>query len=119
VEVLQKARGLGDLLVVALNSDDSVRRLKGHSRPIQNEQDRMRIMAALACVDFVTLFDEETPSELIKLFKPAVLVKGGDYAADNIVGSGDVKSWGGRVEIIPLVSGRSTTALVEKAKSKH
>jgi D-beta-D-heptose 7-phosphate kinase/D-beta-D-heptose 1-phosphate adenosyltransferase len=118
VEVLQKARMLGDLLVVALNSDQSVRGLKGPSRPLQNAEDRTRIMAALACVDYVTIFDEATPKELISLFKPSVLVKGGDYNADDIVGAADVRSWGGRVEVIPLVKGRSTTALVDKASRK-
>jgi D-beta-D-heptose 7-phosphate kinase/D-beta-D-heptose 1-phosphate adenosyltransferase len=118
VEVLQKARMLGDILVVALNSDQSVRALKGPSRPLQSEEDRTRIMAALACVDYVTIFDEATPKALISLFKPSVLVKGGDYNADDIVGASDVRSWGGRVEVIPLVKGRSTTALVDKASRK-
>lgn len=118
VEVLQKARMLGDILVVALNSDQSVRVLKGPSRPLQSEEDRTRIMAALACVDYVTIFDEATPKALISLFKPSVLVKGGDYNADDIVGASDVRSWGGRVEVIPLVKGRSTTALVDKASCK-
>jgi D-beta-D-heptose 7-phosphate kinase/D-beta-D-heptose 1-phosphate adenosyltransferase len=117
VEILQRSKSLGDILVVAINSDDSVRRLKGPARPLQTEHDRARIMAALACVDYVTIFGEETPIELIHLLKPTVLVKGGDYNLDTIVGARDVISWGGRVEIIPLVDGRSTTSLVAKAKT--
>ena len=116
VEVLQRAKSFGDILVVALNSDASVRRLKGQKRPIQNQQDRAKILAALACVDYVTVFDEETPANLISVLKPAVLVKGGDYSSDSIVGAREVKAWGGRVEIIPLVQGRSTTNIVEKAR---
>lgn len=116
VEVLQRAKSFGDILVVALNSDLSVQRLKGPQRPIQTEQDRAKILAALACVDYVTIFGEETPAKLISLLKPSVLVKGGDYSADSIVGAREVKSWGGRVEIIPLVKGRSTSSIVEKAR---
>lgn len=116
VEVLQRAKSFGDILVVAMNSDLSVQRLKGPQRPIQTEQDRAKILAALACVDYVTIFGEETPAKLISLLKPAVLVKGGDYSADSIVGAREVKSWGGRVEIIPLVKGRSTSNIVEKAR---
>lgn len=118
VETLQKSRSFGDLLVVGLNSDASVKRLKGATRPLQNEEDRARIMAALACVDYVTIFDEETPHELILSLKPNVLVKGGDYTVATIVGAQEVLGWGGRVEIISLVPGRSTSALVEKSKSK-
>jgi D-beta-D-heptose 7-phosphate kinase/D-beta-D-heptose 1-phosphate adenosyltransferase len=103
-------------LIVALNSDDSVRKLKGPSRPLQTEDDRARIMAALACVDYVTVFDEDTPQALILELRPHVLVKGGDYNIDTIVGAKDVLSWGGRVEVIPLVDGRSTTSLVTRAK---
>ncbi len=116
VDVLQAAKAFGDILIVGVNSDESVRRLKGASRPIQSEMDRTKILSALACVDYVTIFDEDTPAELIQLFRPSVLVKGGDYQADSIVGAGEVKSWGGRVEIIPLVKGRSTTSMVNKAR---
>jgi D-beta-D-heptose 7-phosphate kinase/D-beta-D-heptose 1-phosphate adenosyltransferase len=103
--------------VVALNSDESVRKLKGPTRPLQNESDRARILAALACVDYVTIFGEETPLELIKLLRPDILVKGGDYKVDEIAGAREVIGWGGRVELIPLVEGRSTTNLVKKSKT--
>lgn len=117
VETLQKSKSFGDILVVAINSDASVRKLKGPSRPLQTEDDRARIMAAMACVDYVTVFGEETPHELILELKPKVLVKGGDYNIDSIVGAKEVMGWGGRVEVIPLVTGRSTTSLVDRAKS--
>lgn len=117
VETIQKSKSFGDILVLAINSDASVKKLKGPSRPLQNEDDRARILAALAAVDYITVFGEETPLELINLLKPHVLVKGGDYKADSIVGAKEVKSWGGRVEIIQLVEGRSTTSLVTKAKT--
>jgi D-beta-D-heptose 7-phosphate kinase/D-beta-D-heptose 1-phosphate adenosyltransferase len=114
VSYLQRARELGDLLVLGLNSDASVRRLKGETRPLVNETDRAEILAALACVDHVVVFDEDTPLELIKLLQPDILVKGNDYAEDEVVGAELVRQWGGRVELMPFVSGRSTTALVSK-----
>lgn len=117
IEKLQRSKSFGDILVVALNSDASVKKLKGPSRPLQTEDDRARIMAALACVDYVTIFDEETPYEVIVELRPKILVKGGDYSIDTVVGAREVLGWGGRVEIIPLVSGRSTTSLVTKAKN--
>lgn len=117
IETLQKSKSFGNILVVALNSDVSVRLLKGASRPLQTEGDRARIMAAMACVDYVTIFDEETPKELILKLKPDVLVKGGDYQAAKIVGAKEVLSWGGQVEIIALVAGRSTSSLVERSKA--
>ncbi len=113
--VVEQARRLGDRLVVAINSDDSVRRLKGPGRPIVNEQERARMLAALAAVDAVVVFDEATPLELIRAMRPDVLVKGGDYAAADVVGAREVESWGGRVEIVPLVEGVSTTRLMEAA----
>lgn len=119
IESLQKSKSFGDILVVALNSDASVKRLnKGTNRPLQSEEDRARIMAALSCVDYVTIFDEETPLELILKLRPDVLVKGGDYSVATIAGAKDVLGWGGRVELIPLVPGRSTTSLVEKSRIK-
>lgn len=118
VEILQKSKALGDLLVVAINSDASTKRLKGPTRPLQNQEDRARIMAALACVDYVTIFDEDTPAELIVKLRPDVLVKGGDYQVETIVGAKDVIGWGGRVEIVSLVPGRSTTSLVERSQKK-
>lgn len=116
IEILQKAKAFGDILVVALNSDRSVRSLKGASRPLQNEDDRLRIIAALGCVDHVILFSDETPLALIQLLKPDVLIKGGDYTTETIVGAKEVLARGGRVEVVPLVPGRSTTSLVEKSK---
>lgn len=114
VELLKAARGFGDQLVVGLNSDRSVTELKGPHRPIQTAEDRAVILEALRSVDLVIIFDEPTPLKLIQLLKPQILVKGGDYASENIVGAREVQSWGGRVEIIPLVPGQSTTALVKK-----
>jgi D-beta-D-heptose 7-phosphate kinase/D-beta-D-heptose 1-phosphate adenosyltransferase len=108
--LLQKARSLGDCLVVGMNSDASARRLKGLHRPLIAQRDRAALLSALACVDYVTIFDENTPSQLVRRLKPDVLVKGGDYALDQIVGRGLVK----RVVRVPLVRGRSTTALVQK-----
>ncbi len=117
VTYLEKAKKLGSLLVVALNSDESVRMLdKGPGRPINCLEDRARVMAALECVDFVTWFGEETPREIITQLKPDVLVKGGDWKPDQIVGSTEVKSWGGKVKSIAFVPGKSTTQMIEKAR---
>jgi rfaE bifunctional protein nucleotidyltransferase chain/domain len=110
VTLLQKAKQFGDILVVGLNADASVRRLKGPKRPIAPEGDRGLVIAALAPVDYVTFFNEDTPYELIKALRPDVLVKGGDYSTDQIVGRDLVK----KVVRIPLVKGRSTSALIEK-----
>ena len=118
IEILQKSKAEGDLLVVAINSDASTKRLKGPTRPLQNQDDRARIMAALSCVDYVTIFEEDTPHELILKLRPNVLVKGGDYKVETIVGAKDVLGWGGRVEIVSLVPGRSTTSLVERSQQK-
>jgi rfaE bifunctional protein nucleotidyltransferase chain/domain len=111
---LAQARELGDLLVVGLNTDASVRRLKGPSRPVNCEHDRAFLLAALACVDFVILFDEDTPAELIRRVQPDVLVKGGDYTLDNIVGADFVLQNGGTVTTIPFVDGYSTTLTLQK-----
>ncbi|HEU0014637.1 MAG TPA: D-glycero-beta-D-manno-heptose 1-phosphate adenylyltransferase [Longimicrobium sp.] len=116
VEYLFAARALGDALVVGLNTDDSVRRLKGAGRPVNGEDDRAWVLAGLACVDAVTFFAEDTPRELIAALLPDVLVKGGDYTEDTIVGAAEVRAAGGRVEVIPLVPGRSTTAILERAR---
>jgi D-beta-D-heptose 7-phosphate kinase/D-beta-D-heptose 1-phosphate adenosyltransferase len=115
VKVLQQSRSFGDILVVALNSDASVQRLKGPTRPIQNELDRAQILEALACVDFVTLFDDDTPLNIIQAIVPDVLVKGGDYSVNDIVGAKEVLAAGGRVEVVPLVEGRSTTSIVQRS----
>jgi rfaE bifunctional protein nucleotidyltransferase chain/domain len=113
---LKKAKELGDILIVGLNSDDSVRRLKGDERPLNNETDRAEVLLSLKPVDYVVVFTEDTPYELISRVKPDILVKGGDYAADEIVGADIVKANGGKVVVIPFVEGKSTSALVEKIK---
>lgn len=114
VEYLSAARALGDILVVGLNSDDSVRRLKGPGRPINPVEDRAAILDALRAVDFVTVFDEDTPYQLIEAIKPDVLVKGGDYTVETIVGADLVQAQGGRVVIVPLLAGRSTSGLLAR-----
>jgi D-beta-D-heptose 7-phosphate kinase/D-beta-D-heptose 1-phosphate adenosyltransferase len=113
--LLEQAKREGDCLVVALNADRSVRALKGAGRPIISEDARARIVATLPCVDAVVLFDEETPLNLIRAVRPNVLVKGGDYAEEEVVGANDMKSWGGKVTLIPLVDGSSTTAILKRA----
>jgi D-beta-D-heptose 7-phosphate kinase / D-beta-D-heptose 1-phosphate adenosyltransferase len=113
--VLEQAKRLGDCLVVALNTDRSVRALKGPGRPIISEDSRAKLVAALPCVDAVVLFDEETPLSLIRAVQPNVLAKGGDYAEDEVVGARDMKSWGGKVALIPVVEGFSTTAILRRA----
>ena len=102
------------MLVLGFNSDDSVRRLKGASRPLIGADERARILAALGCVDYVTVFDEDTPLELIGTLHPDILVKGGDYTPDQVVGRELVESYGGRVAIIPFVAGHSTTELIRR-----
>jgi D-beta-D-heptose 7-phosphate kinase/D-beta-D-heptose 1-phosphate adenosyltransferase len=119
VRYLQEARALGDVLVVGLNSDNSVKRLKGPGRPLQNENDRIEILAALQCVDFATLFDEDTPEQLIQRVRPDVLVKGGDWAVEKIVGGAFVQSYGGKVKTLQFVEGHSTTRLIEKMNSSN
>ncbi|MDO9081061.1 MAG: D-glycero-beta-D-manno-heptose 1-phosphate adenylyltransferase, partial [Desulfuromonadales bacterium] len=114
VKYLQQARRLGDLLVLGLNTDASIRRLKGSKRPLIDEAERAHILAALGCIDYVVLFDEETPYELIQLLRPDILVKGGDYTAEEVVGRDLVESWGGRVELITFVDGKSTTSTIDK-----
>ena len=115
VEYLESARRLGDLLVVGLNTDDSVRRLKGPSRPVNPEDDRAYVLAGLAAVDYVTFFAEDTPRDLIVALLPDVLVKGGDYRKEDIVGGAEVEAAGGEVVVAPLVPGRSTTAILKRA----
>lgn len=114
IQYLQKARALGDRLFLGLNSDASVRRLKGPTRPVVNEHDRAHIMAALDCVDQVIVFGEETPLKLIKAVKPDILVKGGDYTIEGIVGHKEVQSWGGTVKTIKYIEGSSSTGIIKK-----
>jgi len=116
IDVLLGARAQGQSLVVGVNGDDSVRRLKGPTRPIRSEAERCYVLAALEAVDAVVTFEEDTPRELIEVVRPDVLVKGGDYAADSIVGASEVRGWGGRVVIIPLTPGHSTTSTVERLR---
>lgn len=119
VALLEAARGEGDVLIVGVNSDASVRRLgKGPDRPLVAETERARLLAALAAVDCVVLFDEDTPLALIRALKPDVLVKGADYAPAQIVGAAEVESWGGRVVRVPLVAGKSTTGLLGKLRGR-
>jgi len=112
IDLLEKAAALGDLLVVGLNTDRSVTELKGPCRPATPEDDRARVLAALEMVDYVCLFDEDTPAELIAALAPDVLVKGGDYGLDEIVGRETVEGAGGRVVVVPLTEGYSTTDLI-------
>jgi len=119
VRYLQQARALGDALVVALNSDRSVRELKGDKRPILTEQERAEVMAALASVDYVTIFDEATPREIIAALLPDVLVKGGDWGVDKIVGREEVEAAGGQVMSLPFVDGCSTTDVIERIAQRY
>lgn len=116
LDLIAKAADMGNVLVVGLNTDASVKRLKGPDRPINNETDRLFQVASLLCVDAVCLFDEDTPKELIELVRPHVLVKGGDYTIDTIVGADYVQAHGGSVEIIPFVQGYSTSSLIDTIK---
>jgi D-beta-D-heptose 7-phosphate kinase/D-beta-D-heptose 1-phosphate adenosyltransferase len=116
VDLLTTARAAGDALIVGMNSDDSVRRLKGPSRPVRTEADRAYVLAALECVDQVVIFGEDTPLELVQRLRPDVIVKGGDYAEETIVGAREVKSWGGRVIVVPLTPNQSTTKIIERMK---
>lgn len=117
IQYLEQARSLGDILLVGLNDDDSVRRLKGVKRPINTFNDRALMLAGLQSVSIVIGFFEDTPIELIKTINPDVLVKGGDYQLDEIVGRDYVESYGGEVLTIPLKSGYSTSAIIEKIKN--
>lgn len=117
VRYLWEARRQGDCLVVAINSDDSIRRLKGPERPILLLKERLEIMAGLACVDYVTWFDEDTPIPLLKLLKPEVLVKGANYPLEGVVGHDLVGDWGGEVRVLRLTEGSSTTGLIERVQA--
>ncbi|MGD8276315.1 MAG: D-glycero-beta-D-manno-heptose-7-phosphate kinase [Thiohalocapsa sp.] len=116
VTYLERARRHGERLVVGLNTDRSVRALKGEGRPLIGEQDRARVLAALAAVDGVVLFDADTPIQLIRVLRPDVLAKGADYREDEVVGAAEVKAWGGQVVLVPLVADRSTSAIVERMR---
>jgi rfaE bifunctional protein nucleotidyltransferase chain/domain len=116
IRYLQKARSLGDVLVVGLNGDDSVRELKGAGRPINNERDRAEVLAALACVDFVVIFSEKRATRFLQAAAPAIYVKGGDYSSDTLDAEerAALEKIGAKIEIVPLESGYSTTALLKK-----
>lgn len=116
VDVLLAARQQGDTLLVGINSDASVRRLKGPSRPVRLEKERAYVIAALGMVDAVVIFEQDTPLELIRALEPDVLVKGGDYTEASVVGAQEVRALGGRVVIVPLTPGHSTSAIVEKLR---
>ena len=117
VRSLEKARALGDRLVVGVNSDASVRRLKGRGRPLVQARQRAEVLAALGCIDWVVLFGQSTPLALIRALRPDVLAKGGDWALDEIVGREDVESWGGRVVRLRQVPGVRTTLFLQRARS--
>ena len=116
IDVLLGARRCGDRLIVGLNSDASVRRLKGPDRPVRSESERAYVLAALSVVDAVVIFGEDTPLETVRQLRPDVLVKGGDYTEATIVGATDVRSWGGDVVVIPLTPGQSTTSIIKKLR---
>jgi rfaE bifunctional protein nucleotidyltransferase chain/domain len=117
LDLLARARSLGDALVVAVNGDDSVKRLKGPKRPVFPENERAEILSAMEDVDFVCTFNEDTPLETILKIRPDILVKGADWV-DNIVGSAEVESWGGKVVALPLVPGKSTTGVIERVLNR-
>lgn len=114
IEMLSQSATMGDILVVGVNTDASVKKLKGENRPVNKETFRALMLASLTIIDAVVLFDEETPLDLIRIIEPDILIKGGDYAMEQIVGAEDVVKNGGEVKIIPLVKGYSTTALIQK-----
>ncbi|MEK6756930.1 MAG: D-glycero-beta-D-manno-heptose 1-phosphate adenylyltransferase [Bacteroidota bacterium] len=114
IDYLTKAKVLGDILIVGLNGDDSVRRLKGPTRPITNQEDRAAILVALAVVDYVCIFDEDTPYELIRAVVPDILVKGADWTVDDVVGKDIVEAAGGSVHTIEFLPNRSTTSIIQK-----
>jgi D-beta-D-heptose 7-phosphate kinase/D-beta-D-heptose 1-phosphate adenosyltransferase len=117
LHVLRQAKALGDLLIVAVNSDASVRRIKGPRRPVISQTGRAELIAALEMVDYVVLFDEDDPCSLLKAFKPDILAKGGDYGRDTVVGAEIVEGYGGRVAVIPFLAGFSTTEIIERMRS--
>ena len=118
VDVLLGARRQGDSLIVAINSDDSVRRLKGPTRPVRSQAERAYVLAALEMVDCVVPFEQDTPLELIEHLRPDVLVKGGDYREETIVGASQVRAWGGSVVVIPLTLGQSTTNIIRALRGE-
>jgi len=114
IKYLEEAKRFGDILIVAVNSDRSVRRLKGENRPINNQRSRTKVLASLGCVDYITIFDDLSPLKLIKDLRPDYLIKGGDWKREDIVGKDIVQSYGGRVKTIPFLKNYSTTNLIRK-----
>ena len=114
IRSLQKAKSLGDILVVGLNSDSSVKKLKGKSRPVNNEKNRAEILAALSCVDFVSIFNEDTAEKFLEIVKPNIYVKGGEYSVDILPEAQVVKKYGGEVFLVPMIPDLSTTQIIEK-----
>lgn len=119
IDLLTAARATADVLVVGINSDESVRRLKGPSRPIRSESERAYVVAAIEVVDLVVVFSEDTPLELVQLLDPDVIVKGGDYTEEAIVGASEVRRRGGKVVVVPLTPGQSTTAIIGKFSERE
>jgi D-beta-D-heptose 7-phosphate kinase/D-beta-D-heptose 1-phosphate adenosyltransferase len=119
VQYLGQAKALGDILVVGLNSDDSVRQLKGPERPLNAQEDRAQVLASLGVVDFVCIFDDQTPAQLIEAVVPDVLVKGGDYRAEDIVGRETVQSAGGQVVVVEELDGFSTQDMIERIRQRY
>jgi len=119
VRYLIEAKKTADILVLALNSDASVQAIKGEKRPLVPQEERAEVLASLECIDYITIFSEETPLELIVYLKPDILIKGGDWPIDKVVGRNEVRAWGGKVELIPEVIGKSTTNIVEKILSVY
>lgn len=118
IDILSAARDRGDAMIVGVNTDASVKRLKGPARPVRNEAERVFVLAALEAVDCVVLFEQDTPIDLVKALKPDIIVKGGDYTEETVVGAKEVRSWGGEVVIIPLTPGQSTTSIIEKLSER-
>ena len=118
VDVLTEARAHGDALVVGVNTDASVRRLKGPARPVRTEGDRAYVLSAMEAVDCVVFFEQDTPLDLVLALRPDVIAKGGDYSENTIVGAKEVKEWGGQAIVIPLTPGQSTTSIVEKLSER-
>ncbi|MBP7232870.1 MAG: D-glycero-beta-D-manno-heptose 1-phosphate adenylyltransferase [Syntrophaceae bacterium] len=119
VRYLIEAKKTADILVLALNSDASVQAIKGEKRPLVPQEERAEVLASLECIDYITIFSEETPLELIVFLKPDILIKGGDWPIEKVVGRNEVRAWGGKVELIPEVIGKSTTNIVEKILSVY
>ena len=118
IRSLQKAKSLGDILVVGLNSDSSVKKLKGKDRPINNEKDRAEILAALSCIDYVSIFNEDTAEKFLEILKPTIYVKGGEYNVDILPEAKVVKKYGGEIVLVPMIPDLSTTKIIEKLNLK-